>query len=90
MNIIDRRSEKKGKGIIGNNVPIGTVFSGIINGTDGKPAIYLRTYNQVVNLARPSATWSALEHCNIYDYVPVQVSLVIEGESQTFLGKSEN
>jgi hypothetical protein len=77
MLIVDNRSGKVSR-INAKLIPIGTVFNGSI-GDYKNYTIFLRTYSCIVSLNDPKGTWDRLETLEIYNYQPLKVRLVIEG-----------
>ena len=59
-----------------NDIPVGTVFAGII----GHYGIHLRTFDEVVDLADPTNTWTCEEsgEAIVHDYLKLNAELVLK------------
>lgn len=75
MLIVDKRKETPVSTIRAHNIPIGTIFTGVIN---IRSQIFLRIYSGLVDLAEPRNTWDMLDF-DINNYQPLNVTLIIEG-----------
>lgn len=74
MNIDDRRVAAGPQTVAATEIPIGTVFYGMINGDPQE--LLLKAYGEVVSLSDPSNTWD-LEVIVCY-YQPVNVTVVVD------------
>ena len=64
------------------DIPIDTVFSGIMGGTvhGGTSSIFVRAFGVIVDLGNPRNTWvinNGLSHIAVSDYQPLNAQLVV-------------
>ncbi len=74
MKVIDKTS--KNITIYGKDIPVGTIFTGKIQGE----SVFLKTYSAVVDLKCPNNDWTLSVTCNpkIENYCVVNATLTIE------------
>lgn len=61
-----------------SQIPMGQGFLGHVGGVieGSKPRLFLRIYDGVVLLEKPSSTWG--ESTSVYDYTPVPLTITAE------------
>lgn len=62
--------------ILCSNIPIGTVFGGIIAKEYGA-SVFLCTYDEIVDLEAPRRTWSQMGVLKVKDYTPYPNAKVV-------------
>lgn len=66
--------------VMGNEIPGGTVFDGIIGACEGP---FLRSYDRIIALENPTTTWvSGTNSPAVASYRPLDVELVIHGPAE--------
>ena len=77
MKILDKVNPQEPVVVFGRTIAVGTVFRGHM-GSPGKPSIYLRCRDVIVDLGNPMRQWNLSdENPRIDGYVTVYAELVV-------------
>ena len=77
MKIRDERCCRGERTINGADIPVDTVFTGMICEED---SIFLRAKHYIANLSTGGSVWTTPSVCEVSNYTPLDAVLVIRGE----------